>query len=137
MKYLPSFIVNYGNRSELQVIFLFVLFAIIIAAAYFVTFYVAKLQRKSKDNNNLQIIEAISIGPGKSIQIVRVGNQYVVIGVTKGNIQLLQTLGSDDIEVNNLMNNQSVIPFKDILNKYKKEKPEDSGEDHHEFKDEQ
>lgn len=137
MKYLPSFIIEYSGNSEARVFFLFILFAIIIVAAYYVTYYVAKLQQKTKHNNNLQIIEAISVGPGKSIQIVRVGNQYVVIGVTKGNIQLLQTLGSDDIEVNNLMNNQSVIPFKDILNKYKKEKPEDSGEDHHEFKDEQ
>jgi len=137
MKYLPSFIVGYSDRSELQVIFLFVLFAIIIAAAYYVTYYVAKLQQKSKINNNLQIIEAISIGQGKSIQIVRVGNEYVVIGVTKGNIQLLQTLGSDDINDYSDKNGQSVIPFKEILNKYKLGKSEDSGEDHHETKDEQ
>lgn len=136
MKYLPSFIVGYGDRSELQVIFLFILFAIIIAAAYYVTYYVAKLQQKSKDHNNLQIIEAISVGPGKSIQIVRVGNKYVVIGVTKGNIQFLQTLGPDDISVNADKENQSIIPFKQILNKYKIGKPEDSGDDHHESKDE-
>ena len=136
MKYLPSFIVGYADRSELQVIFLFILFAIIIAAAYYVTYYVAKLQQKSKDNNNLQIIEAISVGPGKSIQIVRVGNKYVVIGVTKGNIQFLQTLGPDDISVNADKENQSIIPFKQILNKYKIGKPEDSGDDHHESKDE-
>lgn len=136
MKYLPSFIVNYGGRSDLQVIFLFVLFAIIIAAAYYVTYYVAKLQQKSKDHNNLQIIEAISVGPGKSIQIVRVGNEYVVIGVTKGNIQLLQTLGPDDISEHSNKNSQGVIPFKQILNKYKMGKPKDSGEDHHESKDE-
>ena len=136
MKYLPSFIVGYSDKSELQVIFLFVLFAIIIAAAYYVTYYVAKLQQKTKVNNNLQIIEAISVGQGKSIQIVRVGNKYVVIGVTKGTIQLLQTLGPDDISYDIGKNKQSVISFKEILNKYKMGKPEDTGEDHHESKDE-
>jgi flagellar protein FliO/FliZ len=136
MKYLSSFIVNYSDRSELEVIFLFVLFAIIIAAAYYVTYYVAKFQKASKNNNNLQIVEAISVGPGKSIQIVRVGNKYIVIGVTKGNIQLLQTLGLDDICENSNKNSQSIIPFKQILNKYKMGKPKDSGEDHHESKDE-
>jgi len=136
MKYLPSFIVDYSDRSGLQVILLFVLFAIIIAAAYYVTYYVAKFQQKSKDYNNLQIIEAISVGPGKTIQIVRVGNKYVVIGVTKGNIQYLQTLGPDDINDHSSKNSQSIIPFKQILNKYKIGKPEDSGEEHHESKDE-
>lgn len=136
MTYLPIFITaSTGSRSQLQVIFLFILFAIIVFAAYYVTYYVAKFQQKSKMNNNLQIIEAISVGPGKSIQIVRTGNEYVVIGVTKGNIQLLHTLGPDDLKVDSENDKQSVIPFKQILSKYKIAKPEDSGEDHHESKD--
>jgi len=128
------FILTTSNNSGLKVILLFIVFVLIIAAAYYVTYYIAKIQQGSKKNSNLQIVEAISIGPQKSLQLVRTGNKYVVIGVTKGNIQLLQTLGEDDVIIN--QDTPNATPFKQILDKYRKDEPRDSGEDHHETKDE-
>jgi flagellar protein FliO/FliZ len=124
-----------GGNSGLQVIFLFVLFAIIIGAAYYVTYYISKLQQGRKRNSNLQIIEAISVGPQKTIQIIKTGNKYIVVGVTKGKIEHLITLSEDEITINNDSFGQGNIPFKQIFEKYKKGENGDSGENRHESKD--
>ncbi len=125
-----------GISRELQVIFMLVIFAVIIVAAYFVTNLVARVQKGSFTNKNLEIIEAISVGQQKTVQLVRVGKEYIIIGVSKNEINILQTLGKDDITINNDKDGQSVIPFKQILSRYNKAKEKGNvGDDHHETKD--
>lgn len=125
-----------SSGRELQAVFLLVLFVAVIAAAYYVTNVIARVQKGKFRGRNLEIIEAISVGPQKSVQLVRVGKQYMVIGVSKNEINMLQTLGEDDIVINDEVDYQSVIPFKNILGKYVKKEEGDSGDDHHETKDE-
>ena len=119
MDFEISLILATGSKSGLQVIFLLVLFAIIVAVAYYATYYISKFQQGNKRNGNLQIIEAISVGSQKSIQIVRIGKTYAVIGVTKTHIEFIQTLSAEDLIINKEDPLQSVVPFKQILNQYR------------------
>ncbi len=125
-----------AGSKELQALFLLVLFAIVITAAYYVTHFIAKFQKGKFQGKNLEIIEAISVGTQKSVQLVRVGKEYIVIGVSKNEINMLKTLGEDDIVIKDEVDYQGVIPFRKILGRYVSKNNEESGDDHHETKDE-
>lgn len=125
-----------AGSKELQALFLLVLFAVVIGAAYYVTHFIARVQKGRFLGRNLEVIEAISVGPQKSVQLVRVGKEYMVIGVSKNEINMLKTLGEDDIVIKDEVDYQSGIPFKKVLGKYISKDKKDSGDDHHETKDE-
>lgn len=114
-------------RSFSSIIGLLLVFCVIIVGAYYLTYYVAKFQKNVQQQRNLQVIEAITVGQGKNIQLVRMGNKYCVIGVTRGNIQLLLTLDKDDVILQNDIERPSTIPFKQILAKYKLDKDGENG----------
>jgi flagellar protein FliO/FliZ len=116
------FLIVSESRGYSSLIGLLLAFCIIIVGAYYLTYYVAKFQKKVQQQRNLQIIEAISVGQGKNIQLVRMGNKYSVIGISRGNIQLLLILDKEDIVLHDDIERQSTIPFKQILAKYKLDK---------------
>jgi len=123
--------------QEWQAVFLLIVFVVIITAAYLVTHFVARLQKGSLGNKNLEVIEGISVGQGKSLQLVRVGKKYIIIGVSKNEVNMLQTLDEDDIIIQNGNDGQRVLSFKQILNHYKKGVKGENGDDHHDTKDEE
>lgn len=138
MKLYYFFLIS-SDKSEWRVIILFVLFAVIIVGAYYATYFIAKVQQGTKRNNNMRIIEAISVGQNKSLQLVRLGDKYVVIGVTKTQITSIITLEEDELELAVQSDSKNNFSFKSVLEKirHKEEKVElDRGEEHHETKDE-
>jgi flagellar protein FliO/FliZ len=64
---------------------------------------------------NFTIIEAISVGPNKTLQLIRVGSSYMVIGVSKDNITFIQHIDKSELVLDE---GESVIPFNQILNKF-------------------
>jgi flagellar protein FliO/FliZ len=49
------------------------------------------------NQRNLRLIEAISVGAGATVQLVKAGTVYLVIGVSRMGITALGTLTSDEI----------------------------------------
>jgi len=127
-----NFLLVAQSRSFGSVIGLLVVFCVVIAGSYFLTYYVAKFQKGVQQQKNLQVIEAISVGQAKNLQLVRMGNKYAVIGITRGNIQLLMTLEKEDVLLSSDKDQSSVIPFKQILSKYKLDKDKESTRDYNE-----
>jgi len=122
-------------QNGLQVVLLFVIFVVIVIVAYVVTYYIARLQRGSRRNSNLEIIEAISVGQQKSLQLVRIGKEYAVIGVTKQHVELIHLIKKEDIKLEDINGEQTVIPFKQILKHYSSGLKRDSGDKRHETED--
>jgi flagellar protein FliO/FliZ len=52
---------------------------------------------KNGATRNLRIIEAISVGTGASVQLVKAGSAYLVIGVSRTGITALGTLTADEV----------------------------------------
>ena len=75
-----------------------VLFALVLAATYYTTRFVAKAQEGKTRTGNLEILETIAAAPGRFLQIVRIGRRYAVIGVGKDEITYLTELSEDDFD---------------------------------------
>ncbi|MBN2222409.1 MAG: flagellar biosynthetic protein FliO [Vallitaleaceae bacterium] len=134
---ITQLVLSLQRNSGLQLVFLLFLFLAIILLAYYVSYMVAKFQKKTKKGSNLEIIEAISIGQQKNILLLRVGKKHILLGVTKTQIVHLLELEEDDVNYRHVDFEQNFVPFARILHKLNNkdvgsDSNEESGESHHE-----
>ncbi|MCR5832289.1 MAG: flagellar biosynthetic protein FliO [Lachnospiraceae bacterium] len=95
-------------------------FLLVLALTYLTTRFVGNYQKARSVNRNFDVIETYRITNGKYLQIVRIGEKYVVIGVGKDNITHICDLSADDIKpVLSEQSFQSVEAFRSILDKAK------------------
>ena len=80
----------------------------------------ANYQKGAESGKNISIIETCKISATKYVQIIRVGERYVAIGVSKDQITNLGDVPSEDIILSEKPAEN--IGFKDILEKIKGEK---------------
>jgi len=73
-------------------------FAVIVAAAYFVSKYFGKYAVKARENSNIKVVETSRITVDKYLQIIEVNGQFFLIGISKNNINLISELDADKIK---------------------------------------
>jgi flagellar protein FliO/FliZ len=122
---LPAF-ESSGNIGEL--IFLVIIFVLIIAACYYVTRFIGGKQLKQMKNSNFTVLDTYRVTQNKFLQLVRMGNQYVVIAVTKDNLTVIAQLSEEEI-IKPEDKSTQVTSFKhvlsDFINKKKSEEKVD------------
>ncbi len=109
-----------GVDSYLQFISVLIIFIAVLGGTYYVTKWIANYQKGSESGKNISIIETCKISATKYVQIIRVGERYVAIGVSKDQITNLGDVPSEDIILNDKPT--ETLGFKDILEKVKGEK---------------
>ena len=67
---------------------------------------------------NMEIIDTMRIAQNKYLQIVRVGDKYLVIAVCKDSVTMLTELPKDSISLKQMMKQQN-ISFKEVFGKVK------------------
>jgi len=102
-----------------QFFFLIVLFVVVLFAAYYVTKLIGTIQYQKYQGNNIKIIETVGISPQKSLQLVKVGNKFYLLAITKDNIVFISE--NDEKEIN-ISDNIHQVPnlkfdslFKDMI----------------------
>ncbi|MDA3845006.1 MAG: flagellar biosynthetic protein FliO [Vallitaleaceae bacterium] len=98
------------------------LFVVILFGAYFTTKFVANHQTSRLKNNHIKIIEAIQVGPGKTVQLIKAGEDFLLIGVTKDHITSLKSISKDEIDLTIQENQGKSIPFSQYLSAFKNKK---------------
>lgn len=98
-------------------VYLLIVFAVIIMLAYFSARWINSAKNTALSGKNMNVIETRAIAPGASLQIVKVGEKIVLLGITKEKISFLTEINKTDIaeQENNIKN-----PFEDVLNKFMK-----------------
>lgn len=76
--------------------------AVILGAAYFVTRYIARKGFRTSGNKNLKIIETVPLGIDKSLLLVKVGEQYLLLGSTQKSINLLTAIDQEKLAIGNV-----------------------------------
>jgi len=112
---------NFAEILSLLVILVFVL-----ALTYFVTKWIAGYQKGQMSGRNLQMIETLRVTNNKFIQIVRAGDEYLVIAVGKDEMHLLTKLTKEQLEKLPATGSDMEISnysFKEILDKVKEHLP--------------
>lgn len=94
-------------------VFIFVMFCLGI---YFVTKFIGKQKVFNSKNSNVNIIETIAVAPQKYLQLIKVTNEYILIGITKDNIIFIKELDKDEVVISN---NEVEVSFKKYLDKFK------------------
>lgn len=78
--------------------YIIILFIIILFGAYYVSRYVGNFQSRKTNNSNMKIIGVISVGPQKTLQLVRIGQEIILIGVSKDKISYIKDISIDSLD---------------------------------------
>ncbi|KSV60690.1 flagellar biosynthetic protein FliO [Acetivibrio ethanolgignens] len=111
-------------ENVFQLIGLLVVFILILAAAYFVTKWVGNTAMEGQKNKNISVIETFRLTPNKFIQIVRLGDTYVAIAVSKDHVEYLTEIDEEKLSLPGAGERQfsSNGDFKEVFSKIIKKK---------------
>lgn len=109
------------GENLLQLIGLIFVLVFVLAAAYFTTRFIGNYKNSQLKNSNFKVIDSYRISPNKVMQIVKIGNRYIVIAVCKDNVNYIMELEETEVLIKepDRAENQS---FKQIFEKYRHNK---------------
>ncbi len=88
-----------GFLSDIfKLIFLLIVFVLILIASHYFTKWYAKSGIVKSKTSNIKILETFSMGPGKQISIVKIGEKYIAVSITKDRITYLTDIDPDELE---------------------------------------
>lgn len=111
--------------SFVQLITLIIVFVFVLGLTYFATRLVANVQTNKMRTSNIKVLETMRISNTKYIQVVNIGSKFFAIAVCKDTVTYLCELNEEDLVYDNTSDKDKSESFKAILDKFKKDKPED------------
>ena len=104
----------YSTKDNiLQLLGLLFVFILVLFAAWYVSKLIGNKAMGGFGNRNINVIESFRLDNNKAIQIIRIADKYLAIGISKDNISVLAQLNEEDIIVPSKDENN--MNFKDIL----------------------
>lgn len=98
-----------------QLITVLLIFVVVLAITAVVTKYIAKYQKQSSANANIEILETIKVSATKYVQLVRIGDTYVAMAVCKDTVTKLCEVPKEQLCLGGAEDNNS-FSFKELLN---------------------
>ena len=86
------------SESFVQFLTVFLVFLLVLGLTYFTTRFVGSFQKNIAVNRNFEAIESYRITNGKYLQLVRIGNRFFAISVSRDNINTICELSEEDIK---------------------------------------
>ena len=109
-----SLLLTFGAGSYAQFITVLLVFVLVLAITALKTRWIAGYQKQQNQNNNVEVIETSRIANNKYIQIVRVGEKYMVIAVCKDTVTMLGEIPKEQLKEGNSFHG---MRFKEILDR--------------------
>ncbi|MCR5302082.1 MAG: flagellar biosynthetic protein FliO [Lachnospiraceae bacterium] len=108
-----------SDRAESVTQFLTVIlvFVLVLGMTYLTTRFVGNYQKSRLANRNFEVIETYRITNGKYLQIVKIGEKIIVIGIGKNDISYICDLSPGDIRIDPDDRQQPAEAFKTFLEK--------------------
>jgi len=93
-----------GNWSTLappvgQFFSIFILIIAVCALAYYTTRLLGAARYGRYGRRNIEIVESMGVGPQSFVHILRVGEKYVLIGVTRNQINAITELDKEQLSL--------------------------------------
>ena len=85
-------------ESFTQFLTVILVFVFVLGLTYLTTRFVGSYQKTKSAGRNFEVIETCKVTNGKYLQIVRIGEKYVVIGIGKDSITSICELSAGDIK---------------------------------------
>ena len=107
-----------SSGSLWQLVGLVILLIIILIAAYYTSRFVAQLKLGQQRKSNFQVIDTYRISTTKVLQIVKVGNHYLLLAIGKDTVSLLKELDETEVILREAPPCEK-LNFKQLLDKLK------------------
>ena len=114
-----------STQNLLELLGLILVFVIVLVVCYFTTKFVASRQLVQKKIGNFEVVETFAIAQNKYLQLIRMGNKYVVISVAKDAVTFITELEESEvcqIQKSTFMSGKN---FKEVLSGLSKNAPEE------------
>ena len=102
--------------SFLQLVGLVFLLIVILIATYYTTRFIGGFKQGQLKNSNFKVIDAYRVSPNKVVQIVKIGNKYIVLGIGKDTINYITELEEAEVIIREVHAGEK-ISFKQTLEK--------------------
>jgi flagellar protein FliO/FliZ len=89
-------LLNTDMRDYYNIVYIIAVFIVILFVAYYISKRVGNFHIK-RTNNTMKIVEVIPVGPQKTIQLIKVGNEFILIGVSKDRITYMKEVSVDSL----------------------------------------
>ena len=106
-----------------QLITLAILFVVILLLAYMATKWFSSYQKSKGFGGNIEMVETYRLAPSRFIAIVRIGERYFAVAVGKDEMTLLAELKEGEFVLRS-QGSADAVPFKDILDRFRRGKDE-------------
>jgi len=113
------------TNSYLQFLTVLVVFVAVLGLTAWTTKWIAGYQKNQKQNSNIETVETARIANNKYIQIVRVGQTYMVIAVSKDQVTMLGEIPKEQLELSAA--GSTTAGFKELLDGFLKKNSSDDG----------
>lgn len=112
-----TLLLTFSSGSYAQFIAVLVVFVLVLGVTALTTKWIAGYQKQQSANNNVEVVETSRIANNKYIQIVRVGEKYMVIAVCKDTVTMLGEISREQLRQTD---SSKGIHFKEILDRVAK-----------------
>lgn len=87
-----------GLDSFLQFCTVLVIFLFVLGITWVATKWIANLQKGITNGSNIEVIETFKLTPNKYLQIIRAGEQYLLIAICKDTVTMLTEISAEEIQ---------------------------------------
>ena len=117
-----------AGKSILELIFLLIMFAFVLAACVVTPRFVAGRQIQRRRDSNFKPLDTYQIAQNRYLQLVQIGTRYFVISVSKDSVGFIAELKEEELTKKDFEDGKPKS-FKEILSdlKVKVDKHEDAG----------
>ncbi len=111
-----------NSNSFAEVMTVLIIFVFVLALTYFVTRFIAGYQKGKTFSGNVEILETRKISQNKYIQIVRIGEKYLALGIGKDEMNVLTEINKEELVLQEVEPIQPFVSFKNFLEQAKNKK---------------
>lgn len=87
-----------GVDSAVQLITVLIIFILVLFITFYVTKWMAGFQKQQMTGTNIKLLETMRLSQSQFIQIIKVGEHYLAIAVSKEQVTLLAELSEDELK---------------------------------------
>lgn len=112
-----------SGENVLRLISAIIVFFLVLVITYLVTRWIGKYQQGISGSRNIVVLETFKVTQNKYLQVVKVGEVYMVIAICKDSITMLTRL--DETELGDIPTSLEgkTDNFAEVLERFKKLKP--------------
>ncbi len=86
-------------ESAIQLLTVLIIFALVLVVTYFTTRWIGNYQKGRSRGRNIELLDAGQLSQNQYIQLVRVGEKYLILAVSKDNVTLLGESSRDELQL--------------------------------------